>query len=89
MSEIPFAPRSKFDFAALTAKFDFAALTATFDDATATVDSADERVKDLTAAIAEAAKDWSGGPLVKALQAFCGIQLVTAATLVMRQPTRE
>lgn len=62
-------------------KFEFAALTATFDDAAATVDSAGERVKNLTTAIGEAAKDWSGGPRVKALQAFRGIQLVTAATL--------
>jgi transposase len=62
-------------------KFDFAALTATFDDATVTVDSAGERVKNLTSAIGAAAKDWSGGPLVQALQAFRGVQLVTAATL--------
>jgi transposase len=62
-------------------RFDFAALTATFDDATATVESAGERVRNLTTAIAEAAKGWAGGPLVKALQAFRGIQLVTAATL--------
>jgi transposase len=62
-------------------KFGFAALTATFDDATTTVESAGERVNNLTAAIDAAAKEWSGGPLVKALQAFRGIQLVTAATL--------
>jgi transposase len=62
-------------------RFDFAALTATFDDATAAVDGASERVRDLTAAIAAAVTDWSGVPLVRALPAFRGIQLVTAATL--------
>jgi len=62
-------------------QFDFASLTATFDDATAAVESAAERVKNLTAAIDVAAKDWSGAALVKALQAFRGVQLVTAATL--------
>jgi transposase len=59
--------------------FEHAALTATFDDATVTMESAGERVKNLTAAIGVAAQDWSGGPLMKALQAFRGIQLVTLA----------
>jgi len=62
-------------------KFAHAALTATFDDAAATVESAGERVKELTAAIGEAVASWTAAPLVKALQAFRGIQLVTAATV--------
>jgi transposase len=62
-------------------KFEFAALTATFDDALSAVDLAGQRVRNLTAAIGEATTAWAAGPLVRAFQAFRGVQLVTAATL--------
>ena len=65
-----------------TQTFEHAALTAVWSDALTAVEQATERVASLTQAIGEQVVGWSGGPLVKALQAFRGIQLVTAATLV-------
>lgn len=62
--------------------FEQAASTATFEDARLAVEAAAERVKNLTASIEAAVKDWSRGPLVTALQAFRGVKLVTAATVV-------
>jgi transposase len=64
-----------------TQLFEYAALTATFADALAAVEAAGERVAALTAAIDEVTAAWSGGPLVRAFQAFRGIHTVTAATL--------
>jgi transposase len=63
-------------------RFEQPALRAAFEDALLAVETAQERVTRLTAAIAAAMTAWSGGPLVRALQAFRGIQLVTAATVV-------
>jgi transposase len=63
-------------------RFEFAPLSAAAADAVAAVEAAGERVARLTEAIGAAVATWSGGPLVRALQAFRGIQLVTAATLV-------
>lgn len=62
--------------------FDHPALTATWSDAVTAVEQASERVNSLTESIGEQVTGWSQGPLVQALQAFRGIQLVTAATLV-------
>ena len=62
--------------------FAFPALTATFEDAMQTVEQASARVHRLTESIREHVANWSGGALVQALQAFRGIQLVTAATVV-------
>jgi transposase len=62
-------------------RFDLAAVTTTAEDALSAVEAAGERVQRLTTAIGEAVTPWAGGPLVRALQAFRGIQLVTAATL--------
>lgn len=64
-----------------TQTFDHAASTATFEDARLAVEAAQERVKNLTASLATAVAGWSRGPLVTALQAFRGVQLVTAATV--------
>lgn len=64
-----------------TQRFEWPALTTTFEDALSAVEAADERVGRLSTAIEEATATWSGGPLVRALQAFRGIQTVTAATL--------
>jgi transposase len=62
-------------------RFEFVALTAAFEDALSAVEAASERVARLTTAIGDVVTGWSSGPLVRALQAFRGIQLVTAATL--------
>jgi transposase len=62
-------------------RFDYPALTMAYEDAVQAVEAAQERVMRLTASIGEAVAGWSGGALVRALQAFRGIQLVTAATL--------
>jgi transposase len=64
-----------------TQRFEYSALTMTFEDALAAVEAAGERVGRLSAAIDEATAMWSGGPLVRAFQAFRGIHTVTAATL--------
>jgi transposase len=48
----------------------------------AAVESATLRVDQLTLRLRELAKDWSGAPLVKALQALRGVEFVTAVTLV-------
>jgi transposase len=62
-------------------KFDHPALTAVSDDAVTAAEEATTRVARLTKLIGELVVGWSQGPLVKALQAFRGIQLVTAASL--------
>jgi transposase len=63
-------------------KFELAALRVTYEDLLATVELATDRVNRLTLSIAELVSSWSGSSLVKALQSFRGISLVTAAVLV-------
>jgi transposase len=63
-------------------RFEERALQVAFDDGVGAVEAATERVAALTSAIGEVVPTWSAGPLVRALQAFRGIQLVTAATVV-------
>lgn len=47
-----------------------------------TVEQASERIKQLTADIAELIEAWQYGPVVQALQACRGVELITAVTVV-------
>jgi transposase len=53
------------------------------------VEDASERVNRLTKDIAELVESWSLGPLVKALQALRGVQLVTAVVIAAELGTLE
>jgi len=65
-----------------TQKFELAAHQRLLSDALHTVQEAGERVARLMADVADLLPQWSLAPLVKELQAFRGIDLVTAAALV-------
>ncbi|MEZ6055550.1 MAG: transposase [Planctomycetaceae bacterium] len=62
--------------------FDFEAQNQLLADAIATADQAQSRITRLNADIHDALADWRLGPLVQNLQAFCGIQELTAVGIV-------
>ncbi|MEZ6058186.1 MAG: hypothetical protein R3C01_15920 [Planctomycetaceae bacterium] len=67
--------------------FDFEAQNQLLANAIATADQAQSRITRLNADIHDALADWRLGPLVQNLQAFCGIQELTAVGLSQRLAT--
>lgn len=63
-------------------KFPHAAQNRVLEDYLRAVQQASERVEQLTQDIAQTVETWKMAPLVKALQALRGVQLITAATIV-------
>ena len=63
-------------------RFEHEAQQYTYDEYVHAVDEATQRVSRLDAKIAELVKHWSRWPLVRALQAFRGVQLTTASAVV-------
>jgi transposase len=62
-------------------RFERPAQQAVLEDYVAAVDLASDRVQRLTTKLAEVVKDWDRAPLVQALQALRGIDLLSAATI--------
>ena len=62
-------------------RFDNEAQRRVFEDGLRTIEETTARVARLTAAIRELVDTWSLGPLVKALQAFRGIELISATVI--------
>lgn len=63
-------------------RFEQAAHQVAYEEMVKAVEEADERVARLTRAVREEVEGWRMAPVVKALQAFRGIRLVVAATIV-------
>ena len=63
-------------------RFDFAHQQFVFEELKRRIDEASARCERLDGMLAETVKEWSLGPVVKALQALRGVKLIVAATIV-------